>query len=320
VRFEGQALTKDGWTPVSPHRALDIHEIPALVESFREPAQHAKEAGFDGVELHNANGHLADTFLQDGTNKRTDRYGGSVENRARFSLELVETLGAGSRRRADFTERPMGRYFPTAILRRRLVISPAAEPHHPLAYLHIIEPRVMGVETISDGQPPAASVFLRQIYKGAIISAGGFDRAGAEAIFSMAGRSGRIRQVLYFQSGPPGAIPARSAIATRFGEARNAGIVISLHIQTLPAATMPQYRGLGDAVTIPARPASTISRNCAMLRNHSRTLGCAASNPCVPGHKRLLIWTCSTNVRSDADLVSFDRHFSATRIFRSGYG
>lgn len=83
---------------------------------------------------------------------------------------------------------------------------------------------------------------------------------------------------------------------------------------------MPQCRSPGDAVTIPARPASTIPRNGAMLRNHYRTLGRAAPNPRVPGGKRLLMWTCSTNVRSDANLVSFDRHFSATRTFRGGCG
>ena len=92
VPFEGQAFTKDGWVPVSPHRALTIDEIAGLVESFRAAAERAKTAGLDGVELHNANGYLADTFLQDGTNKRTDRYGGTIENRMRFSTELVEAL------------------------------------------------------------------------------------------------------------------------------------------------------------------------------------------------------------------------------------
>lgn len=89
VPFEGQAFTQDGWVPVSPHRALELHEIPALVESFRRGAERAKEAGFDGIELHNANGYFADTFLQDGTNKRTDAYGGSIENRTRGDADAV---------------------------------------------------------------------------------------------------------------------------------------------------------------------------------------------------------------------------------------
>jgi N-ethylmaleimide reductase len=63
VPFETQVLTQHGWVPNSPHRALALEEIPPLVESFRLAALHAKEAGFDGVELHNANGYLADTFF-----------------------------------------------------------------------------------------------------------------------------------------------------------------------------------------------------------------------------------------------------------------
>jgi N-ethylmaleimide reductase len=99
VPFVGEAFTRNGWVPVSPHRAIGIDEIPRLVSLFRDAAAKAREAGFDGIELHNANGYLADTFLQDGTNRRTDRYGGSLENRARFSLELIDALvsiwGAG---------------------------------------------------------------------------------------------------------------------------------------------------------------------------------------------------------------------------------
>ncbi|WP_421566947.1 alkene reductase [Ochrobactrum sp. EDr1-4] len=73
-------------------RALETQEIPGIVEDFRRGAERAKAAGFDGVELHAANGYLIDQFLQDKTNKRTDRYGGSVENRARFLLEIVDAV------------------------------------------------------------------------------------------------------------------------------------------------------------------------------------------------------------------------------------
>ena len=73
-------------------RALETEEIPGIVEDFRRGAERAKAAGFDGVELHAANGYLIDQFLQDKTNKRTDRYGGSVENRARFLLEIVDAV------------------------------------------------------------------------------------------------------------------------------------------------------------------------------------------------------------------------------------
>lgn len=71
-------------------RALKLEEIPAIVEAFRTGAENAKLAGFDGVEIHGANGYLPDQFLQDSTNKRTDEYGGSIENRARFMIEVVD--------------------------------------------------------------------------------------------------------------------------------------------------------------------------------------------------------------------------------------
>lgn len=73
-------------------RALETSEIPAIVEAYRKGAENAKRAGFDGVEVHSANGYLLDQFLQDGTNKRTDQYGGSIENRARLLLEVVDAV------------------------------------------------------------------------------------------------------------------------------------------------------------------------------------------------------------------------------------
>src|SRR5271156_233179 len=81
-----------GWVQPSPHRALDISEIPGIVEDYRKAASRAKTAGFDGVELHAGNGYLPDQFLQDGSNQRGDAYGGSVANRCRFLLEVVEAL------------------------------------------------------------------------------------------------------------------------------------------------------------------------------------------------------------------------------------
>jgi len=71
-------------------RALDLTEIPAIVEAFRKGAENAKKAGFDGVEVHGANGYLLDQFLQDSTNQRTDEYGGPIENRARLMIETVD--------------------------------------------------------------------------------------------------------------------------------------------------------------------------------------------------------------------------------------
>jgi N-ethylmaleimide reductase len=182
VPFAGEAFTRNGWVPVSPHRAIEIEEIPQLVSLFRDAAVKARDAGFDGIELHNANGYLADTFLQDGTNRRTDRYGGSLDNRARFSLELIDALvsvwGPG---RVGVRVSPSGQWGAISDSDPEATFGHFAERlnERPVAYLHIIEPRVKGVETIAEGQEPVASAFLRKIFKGAIIAAGGFNKAGA---------------------------------------------------------------------------------------------------------------------------------------------
>src|SRR5579862_5800687 len=81
-----------GWVQPSPHRALETSEIAGIVEDYRQAAIRAKAAGFEGVELHSANGYLIDQFLQDGSNKRTDEYGGSIENRALLLFEVVSAL------------------------------------------------------------------------------------------------------------------------------------------------------------------------------------------------------------------------------------
>lgn len=78
--------------PFETPRALELGEIPVIIEAYRKGAENAKAAGFDGVEIHGANGYLLDQFLQDGTNKRTDKYGGSIENRARLMLEVTDAV------------------------------------------------------------------------------------------------------------------------------------------------------------------------------------------------------------------------------------
>ena len=185
VPYETTVFTKNGWVPNSPHRALEIDEIPAIVESFRRAAERAKAAGFDGVELHNANGYLADTFLQDGTNKRTDAYGGTLEKRARFSLELVEAFASvWGADRVGVRVSPSGRWGAISDSNPEAIFGYFADRlnAYGLAYLHVIEPRVMGTETLVEGQAPVASSFLRKVFTGPIIAAGGFDRAGAEQI------------------------------------------------------------------------------------------------------------------------------------------
>ena len=88
----GQVYTVEGMMPFETPRALTSDEIPGIVEQFRIGAANALAAGFDGVEIHAANGYLPDQFLRDGTNRRTDAYGGSVQNRARFLLDIVRSV------------------------------------------------------------------------------------------------------------------------------------------------------------------------------------------------------------------------------------
>ena len=84
----GQILTEVGMRPYVTPRALETAELPGIVAQYTEGARRAKLAGFDGVEIHNANGYLLDQFLRDGTNHRTDQYGGPAINRARLTLEV----------------------------------------------------------------------------------------------------------------------------------------------------------------------------------------------------------------------------------------
>ena len=92
IAAEGHVSLLRPKQPYPVPRALDLAEIPAIVDAYRKGAANAKAAGFDGVEIHGANGYLLDQFLQDRTNKRTDAYGGSVENRARLMLDVADAV------------------------------------------------------------------------------------------------------------------------------------------------------------------------------------------------------------------------------------
>ena len=94
IRAKGKTFVNNSFTEISEPRALALSEIPGIVESFRRGAVNALEAGFDGVEIHGANGYLLDQFAKDGTNRRTDAYGGGIENRARLMLEVAEAVAA----------------------------------------------------------------------------------------------------------------------------------------------------------------------------------------------------------------------------------
>ena len=94
IKAEGSTYTEKGFVEVSMPRALETWEIPGIIEQYRLAAENAKRAGFDGVEVHSANSYLLDQFLRDSTNQRTDRYGGSIENRARFPAEAIQAVRA----------------------------------------------------------------------------------------------------------------------------------------------------------------------------------------------------------------------------------
>src|SRR3954453_16349031 len=94
IQARGKTFVGGAFADVSEPRALTLEEIPGIIDSFKRAAAHALEAGFDGVEIHGANGYLLDQFAKDGTNKRTDGYGGSIENRARLMLEVAKVVAA----------------------------------------------------------------------------------------------------------------------------------------------------------------------------------------------------------------------------------
>ncbi len=94
IRAKGKTFVNGTFTDISEPRALELSEIPGIIEDFKRGTENALAAGFDGVEIHGANGYLLDQFAKDGTNKRTDAYGGSIENRAKLMLEVSKVVAA----------------------------------------------------------------------------------------------------------------------------------------------------------------------------------------------------------------------------------
>jgi N-ethylmaleimide reductase len=185
VPYQETVSTPNGWRPTSPHRALNIAEIPGVIEEYRRAAERAKAAGFDGVELHAGNGYLPDQFLQDGSNKRTDSYGGSIENRSRFLLEVVQAMvSVWGGNRVAVRIAPGGSWNGMSDSDPAALFGYVADRLNQfgLAYLHIIEPRIKGNILIEEGLQPVAAAQLRRIFKGRIIAAGGFEPDSAEAI------------------------------------------------------------------------------------------------------------------------------------------
>jgi N-ethylmaleimide reductase len=194
----------NGWVQPSPHRALELSEIPAIIEEYRLAAVRAKAAGFDAIELHSGNGYLLDQFLQDGSNHRTDAYGGSIENRARLLLEVIEAVSTvwgpnhvGVRIAPSGTWNGMSDSNPQALFG---YVAAQLNRFH-LAYLHIIEPRVEGNTVTKEGEGPVAAQFLRRIFDGPIIAAGGFEPSTAESIVA-SGTADAVAFGRHFVSNP----------------------------------------------------------------------------------------------------------------------
>ena len=180
-----QESTPHGWRQPSPHRALDITEIPGIVEEYRKAAERANAAGFDGVELHAGNGYLPDQFLQDGVNRRTDSYGGPLKHRSRFLLQVVEAMvSVWGGKRVAVRIAPGGRRNGMSDIDPETLFDYVAKELNQfgLAYLHIIEPRVRGNVVIAEGQYAIAAARLRKIFKGTIVAAGGFEAGTAEEV------------------------------------------------------------------------------------------------------------------------------------------
>jgi N-ethylmaleimide reductase len=183
IRAKGKTFVGGTFVDVSEPRALTLEEIPGIVDGFRRAAANAREAGFDGVEIHGANGYLLDQFAKDGTNKRTDGYGGSIENRAKLMLEVAKAVSAeaGADRTgirispvtpsndiSDSNPQPLFDYITDHLSALKLV------------YLHVVEGATGGPRDIA----PFDYAGLRKRFKGTYIGNNGYDFALAEKVLA----------------------------------------------------------------------------------------------------------------------------------------
>ncbi|KAL3504852.1 hypothetical protein ACH5RR_034693 [Cinchona calisaya] len=161
----------------SPPRRLKTEEIPQIVNDFKLAAINAIEAGFDGVEVHGAHGYLIDQFLKDQVNDRTDEYGGSLPNRCRFGLEIVEAISSAiGAERVGIRLSPFANYGqagdsnPNAL---GLYMAEALNKYG-IAYCHMVEPRMLTVGEKCES--PYSLLPMRKAFKGTFMVAGGYDR------------------------------------------------------------------------------------------------------------------------------------------------
>ncbi len=182
IRPAGQVDTYQGRQDLVTPRALAGGEIPAIVDQFRCGAANALEAGFDGVEIHAANGYLIDQFLRDGSNQRDDAYGGSVENRTRLLLEIVAAVCevwtrncVGVRLSPLYPHSDMHDSNPEELFGHAV----AALNRFDLAYLHINE---QGLDQPGAAGPAFDLRMLRRLFNGPYICNAGYDLTRANAV------------------------------------------------------------------------------------------------------------------------------------------
>src|ERR1700738_3518130 len=187
ISADFKTATADGKVvPYETPRALETSEIPGVVDAYREAAGNARAAGFDGVEIHGANGYLIEQFLQSHTNLRTDRYGGSIENRARFLMEITQAvIDVWGANRVGVRLSPYGVANGSGEADPMPLYTHVIQSLDPLglAYLHFIEPRSSGAgrAEVNHQNVPSAMVLFRPVWRGVLITAGGFTGETAEA-------------------------------------------------------------------------------------------------------------------------------------------
>ena len=182
VQASGQMYTDtEGMQDNAMPRALTTDEVKAAVQEFVKAAENAIEAGFDGVELHGANGYLIEQFLNPGSNQRTDEYGGSVANRTRFALETAEAVG-----KAIGFEKTGIRLSPYGVNGDMTPYSEVDETYEQLAkqlntlglvYIHLVDHSAMGAPAV----PSHIVDVIRSAFTGTLILAGGYEAGRAEA-------------------------------------------------------------------------------------------------------------------------------------------
>ena len=190
IKPSGQAFIENDngegeLVPFVTPRALQIEEMPYLVRQYVRGGKNAQAAGFDGVEIHAANGYLLDQFINSSTNRRTDRYGGPIENRARLAMEVVEAvIEIWGSDRVGLRLSPLGAFNDISDDDPETTFGTIAGKlsDYRLAYLHLVNPALAALEQGSEPDPRALRMveLMRERFRGMLIIAGGFDHDTAE--------------------------------------------------------------------------------------------------------------------------------------------